>query len=130
MRGTGAALAALEARVDELFALPQGSDVPADAARVVSELLDALESGAVRSATLDGGGAWHAVAWVKRGILAAFRFGKLADLSPGDHTFSFVAKDTIPPPCCIRLTVAGPPTTANTLESSTALCIRSTTPTS
>ena len=35
--------------------------------------------------------------WVKRGILVAFRFGKLADLSPGGDSFSFVDKDTIPP---------------------------------
>ena len=97
MTGPGAAIAALEARLDELFALPQGSDVPADAARVVGELLDALEAGTVRSATRGSDGVWRAVPWVKRGILAGFRFGKLADLSPGDDTFSFVDKDTIPP---------------------------------
>ncbi|MGH7653590.1 MAG: 2,3,4,5-tetrahydropyridine-2,6-dicarboxylate N-succinyltransferase [Gemmatimonadaceae bacterium] len=97
MSGAGAALAALEARVDELFALPAGAEVPADAARVVSELLDTLEAGVVRSAVLGSDGAWRAVPWVKRGILAGFRFGKLADLSPGDDTFSFVDKDTIPP---------------------------------
>ena len=97
MSGPGDAIAALEARVDELFALPQGSDVPDDAARVVGELLDALEAGAVRSAVIGSDGAWRAVPWVKRGILAGFRFGKLADLSPGDDTFSFVDKDTIPP---------------------------------
>jgi 2,3,4,5-tetrahydropyridine-2,6-dicarboxylate N-succinyltransferase len=91
------AVAALEARVDELFALPQGSGTPDDAARVVNELLNALEAGAVRSAVRGDDGRWRAVPWVKRGILVGFRFGKLADLSPGDATFSFVDKDTIPP---------------------------------
>jgi 2,3,4,5-tetrahydropyridine-2-carboxylate N-succinyltransferase len=90
-------IAALEARVEALFALPQGSEAPENAVRTVSSLLDALESGDLRSAVLGGDGTWHAVAWVKRGILAGFRFGKLADLSPGDDAFSFIDKDTVPP---------------------------------
>ncbi len=94
---TGIGVAALEKRVDELYALPQGSETPRDAARVVNQLLEALESGEVRSAQQDAKGVWHAVSWVKRGILVAFRFGKLADLSPGGDSFSFVDKDTIPP---------------------------------
>ena len=97
MSSAGIGVAALEARLDELFALPQGAETPRDAARVVNQLLEALESGAVRSAVLGDDGAWRAVPWVKRGILVAFRFGKLADLSPGGDAFSFVDKDTIPP---------------------------------
>ncbi len=93
----GIGLAALEARMDELFALPPGSAAPHDVARLVNQLLEALESGAVRSAERADDGNWHAVPWVKRGILVAFRFGKLADLSPNGETFSFVDKDTIPP---------------------------------
>jgi 2,3,4,5-tetrahydropyridine-2-carboxylate N-succinyltransferase len=93
----GIGIAALEARIDELFALPQGSETPRDTARVVNQLLEALESGAARSAVLGTDGVWRAVPWVKRGILVAFRFGKLADLSPGGEAFSFVDKDTIPP---------------------------------
>jgi 2,3,4,5-tetrahydropyridine-2-carboxylate N-succinyltransferase len=89
--------AALEARIEALFSLPQGSDVPEDALRTLNRLLDALEAGELRSAVRDDKGVWSAVPWVKRGILAAFRFGKLADLSPGDDTFSFVDKDTVPP---------------------------------
>ena len=89
--------AALQARIEALFALPQGSETPEDAVRVLNRLLDALEAGDVRSAILGSDGTWSAVPWVKRGILAAFRFGKLADLSPGDDTFSFVDKDTVPP---------------------------------
>lgn len=97
MSVAGIGIAALEARIDELFALPQGSETPRDTARVVNQLLEALESGAARSAVLGGDGVWHAVPWVKRGILVAFRFGKLADLSPSGEAFSFVDKDTIPP---------------------------------
>jgi 2,3,4,5-tetrahydropyridine-2-carboxylate N-succinyltransferase len=89
--------AELEARVDELFAVPQGSEAPDQASRIVERLLQALEAGSVRSAACGADGTWRAVPWVKRGILAAFRFGKLADLSPGDDVFSFVDKDTIPP---------------------------------
>ena len=97
MSVAGIGVAALEARIEELFALPTGTETPRDAARVVNQLLEALESGAVRSAVQGGDGTWNAVPWVKRGILVAFRFGKLADLSPGGDSFSFVDKDTIPP---------------------------------
>lgn len=97
MTSPDAGTAELEARVDALFALPQGAETPDDASRVVMALLDALESGSVRSAIRDDDGDWSAVPWVKRGILTGFRFGRLADLSPGDDTFSFVDKDTIPP---------------------------------
>jgi 2,3,4,5-tetrahydropyridine-2,6-dicarboxylate N-succinyltransferase len=93
----GIGLGALETRLDELYALPSGSEAPRDAARNVNQLLEALESGAVHSAVRGGDGVWRAVPWVKRGILVAFRFGKLADLSPGGEAFSFVDKDTIPP---------------------------------
>jgi 2,3,4,5-tetrahydropyridine-2-carboxylate N-succinyltransferase len=93
----GIGLGALEARIEELYALPPESKAPRDTARVVNQLLEALESGSVRSAVCDGAGKWNAVPWVKRGILVAFRFGKLADLSPGGEAFSFVDKDTIPP---------------------------------
>ncbi len=96
MTSAGIGIAALEARVDELFALPAGTETPRDTARIVNQLLEALESGSVRSAIRGDDGTWRAVPWVKRGILVGFRFGKLADLSPGG-AFSFVDKDTIPP---------------------------------
>ena len=96
MSVTGIGLAALEARIEELHALPERSDTPRDTARVVNQLLEALESGEVRSAVRGADGRWSAVPWVKRGILVGFRFGTLADLSPAGDTFSFVDKDTIP----------------------------------
>ncbi len=78
-----------------------GADLAA-ARAAIDELLGALEAGEVRAAERGGDGTWRAVPWVKRGILAAFRLGALADLSPQDATgrrippFSFIDKDTLP----------------------------------
>jgi 2,3,4,5-tetrahydropyridine-2-carboxylate N-succinyltransferase len=64
---------------------------------VVSELLDALESGVVRAAERDESGAWRAVSWVKEGILLGFRIGQVVDMSPTeDSAFHFLDKDTFP----------------------------------
>src|SRR5205823_177914 len=57
--------------------------------------------GAVRAAECDTNGTWRAVAWVKRGILLAFRTGTLVDMSPSDGGkdaahFVFFDKHTIP----------------------------------
>ena len=90
-------LATLAAGVDRLFALPAGTRAPVETSAVIEHLLESLEQGTVRSAVRDDQGVWHAVPWVKRGILVAFRFGVLADLSGGASPFSFVDKDTIPP---------------------------------
>ncbi|WP_151526746.1 2,3,4,5-tetrahydropyridine-2,6-dicarboxylate N-succinyltransferase [Serinicoccus kebangsaanensis] len=50
----------------------------------VAELLEALESGAVRAATRDEAGRWAVHGWVKRGILAAFRLSETVELDwPG-----------------------------------------------
>jgi 2,3,4,5-tetrahydropyridine-2-carboxylate N-succinyltransferase len=48
----------------------------------------------VRAATRDADGIWQAATWVKEGILAAFKFGVLAEFASG--ALSFVDKDTIP----------------------------------
>ena len=90
-------LATLAAGVERLFALPAGTRAPVETAAVIEHLLESLEQGTVRSAVRDDHGVWHAVPWVKRGILVAFRFGTLADLSGGAGPFSFIDKDTIPP---------------------------------
>ena len=88
--------AALEARIEALAALPAGTAAPDDVPTLVDDLLRALETGALRAARRDSDGTWHAVPWVKRGILVAFRFGALADLSPAGGVFSFVDKATMP----------------------------------
>ena len=94
---TADAHAALSARVAALSALAPGTPAPPDAAQVIEALLSLLESGSLRAASHDADGTWRAVAWVKQGILLAFRFGTIADMSPASGVFSFVDKATVPP---------------------------------
>lgn len=75
-------LDALERRIDALFATPPGEPLEADAEAVVDALLARLEAGEVRSAVRDEDGRWSAVPWVKRGILVAFRAGRVVALGP------------------------------------------------
>lgn len=85
--------------IRELAATPAGTPLPDITRDVVTSLLDALERGELRAAERDEAGDWHAVAWVKQGILLAFRLGQVVDLSPGSdgRGFSFLDKDTMPP---------------------------------
>jgi 2,3,4,5-tetrahydropyridine-2,6-dicarboxylate N-succinyltransferase len=87
----------LAAEIEQLFALPPDAARPGNVPRLIDELLSALEGAVVRSAECGSDGTWRAVPWVKRGILAAFRFGEIKDYSLPGHSFSFVDKDTIPP---------------------------------
>jgi len=66
-----------------------------EAVKAIGLLFVELEKGSVRAAQRDDAGVWRANAWVKEGILAAFRFGVLAEFASG--ALSFVDKDTIPP---------------------------------
>ncbi|HEY0372333.1 MAG TPA: 2,3,4,5-tetrahydropyridine-2,6-dicarboxylate N-succinyltransferase [Thermoanaerobaculia bacterium] len=66
-----------------------------EAVKAIGLFLAELEKGSIRAATRDADGLWKAEAWVKEGILAAFRFGVLAEYASG--SLSFVDKDTIPP---------------------------------
>jgi 2,3,4,5-tetrahydropyridine-2-carboxylate N-succinyltransferase len=68
-------------------------DRPA-AVALLDRFLAALERGEIRSATRDGSGRWAAQAWVKQGILEAFRIGVLVESDAGSLTF--VDKDTVP----------------------------------
>ena len=70
-------------RVLALADTPAGTPLPDDAEQTVESLLAALERGEVRAAARDEAGAWHAVPWVKRGILLGFRVGRLVDMSVG-----------------------------------------------
>ena len=96
---TDAAMQGMEADVERVASDPTAAD-GREAARVVNALLDALERGELRAARRDSDGSWHAIPWVKRGILLAFRIGRLTDMSPavgtGRPTFSFIDKDTVP----------------------------------
>jgi 2,3,4,5-tetrahydropyridine-2-carboxylate N-succinyltransferase len=87
---------ALRERIEELFSA--GAAAPKrDARQAVAELRSALSSGTVRAAEPDAGDptGWHVNAWVKQGILLAFRFGDTIDLS-GDSRGLFFDKDTLP----------------------------------
>lgn len=90
----------LAERIEALAATPAGAPLASDAEAIVGELLDQLEAGAIRSAERDASGAWHAVPWVKRGILVGFRAGRIVDLSPrrenASSPFSFFDKHTMP----------------------------------
>lgn len=62
--------------------------------RTIGLFLAELEKGTIRSAERDEDGRWHAVPWVKEGILKAFKVGALTEFASG--ALSFVDKDTIP----------------------------------
>jgi 2,3,4,5-tetrahydropyridine-2,6-dicarboxylate N-succinyltransferase len=83
----------LRGRIEALAAGEDG----ALAEPVIAELLDALERGDVRAAERGADGTWRAVAWVKQGILVAFRVGRVVDMSPaGRSPFHFADKHTLP----------------------------------
>src|SRR5687767_5340391 len=65
-----------------------------EAVKTIGLFLTELEKGAVRAAVRDEDGVWTPNTWVKEGILAAFRFGVLAEFASG--ALSFIDKDTIP----------------------------------
>ena len=77
---------------------PAAATVPDDAESLVDMLLTALERGEVRAAEQDAQGDWHAIPWVKRGILLGFRVGRLVDMSVGtdDASLPFFDKHTYP----------------------------------
>jgi 2,3,4,5-tetrahydropyridine-2-carboxylate N-succinyltransferase len=82
----------LEERVEALFGSAEASE--AAAREAVAELLEELDAGRVRAAEKEDG-RWVVRAWVKRGILLAFRVGVLTEL-PAGGGLSFFDKDTLP----------------------------------
>ena len=80
---------------------PAGSPLPDDAETHVDRLLGLLEAGTVRAAERHGDGSWHAVPWVKRGILLGFRVGRMVEMSIGGHhgepRFAFFDKHVYTP---------------------------------
>ena len=104
-------MTSLEQRVEALAA--QGADADRETTRqVVRELRDALSDGSVRAAQPDDAAAsgWRVNAWVKRGILLAFRAGATVDLA-GGGPLRFSDKDTLPlkafPPGTVRVVPGG-----------------------
>ena len=77
-------MSVLRERIDALHAWPAGDALPEAAEETVSELLRRLEAGSLRSAVRGDDGTWAAVPWVKRGILVAFRCGRVTPVAaPG-----------------------------------------------
>src|SRR5256885_2295698 len=66
-----------------------------EALRTIGHFLTELEKGTLRAALRDADGVWQAQAWIKQGILAAFKFGLNQEFASG--TLCFIDKDTIPP---------------------------------
>jgi 2,3,4,5-tetrahydropyridine-2-carboxylate N-succinyltransferase len=69
----------------------------AEAEKMVTALLGLLERGEVRAAERGDDGRWHAVPWVKQGILLGFRVGHIVDMSlGGKSSFRFFDKNLFP----------------------------------
>jgi len=100
---TIASFPAIADRIDALASTPSGTALPDDAESVVEQLLRALERGEIRSAERETDGSWRAVPWVKRGILLAFRAGRVVPMPDDDgataldRPAAFFDKHTIPP---------------------------------
>ena len=90
-------MAELQQQIEDFFA--QGDKADAMAARAAFvRLRDALSDGSVRAAEPDPDAptGWRVNAWVKKGILLGFRFGRLADVSMDHGKWPFFDKDTMP----------------------------------
>ena len=100
---TSTSFATLAERIDTLASTPSDAALPDDAESVVARLLSALEQGEVRSAERERDGTWHAVPWVKRGILLGFRAGRVVPMPDANGAMGaawpagFFDKHTIPP---------------------------------
>ena len=83
---------ALKATIGRLSGADPGEST--DEARLaITQLLDALTRGEVRSAVKEDG-EWHAVQWVKTGILLTFRLGRTREFPASPAPF--YDKDTLP----------------------------------
>jgi len=80
----------VEVRVRALHATTDRTE----AVKTIGLFLAELEKGTIRAATRDADGVWQVAAWVKEGILAAFKFGVNSEFASG--ALSFIDKDTIP----------------------------------
>lgn len=82
----------LRETIEQLYDLPIERIERDDAVRAVNELKDLLNRGKARAAECEAG-TWHVNAWVKKGILLAFRIGRIAEIPAGG--FTFFDKDTM-----------------------------------
>ena len=84
---------ALEQTIELLYEIPPVNVDREKALEAVGELKASLNGGEVRAAEYQSG-EWHVNAWVKKGILLAFRVGNLVRLPDGE-TPQFFDKDTM-----------------------------------
>jgi len=87
----------LSSEIAQLFAAGEKADRGAVRAAVAA-LRSALSDGTARAAEPDASApaGWKVNAWVKQGILLAFRFGDAVDMSADHGRWPFVDKDTLP----------------------------------
>lgn len=83
----------LEAEIIRLYAKSEFTAADRD---LFERFKASLRTGAIRSAGKDDAGEWHVNAWVKQGILAGFRMGKMVEVSLPTETLRFFDKDTFP----------------------------------
>ncbi len=79
--------------IERLYDLPVESIDRDDALKVVAELRGHLNTGNIRAASPAGDG-WQIHGWVKKGIILAFRVGRLTGFPAGGPFFAF-DKDTM-----------------------------------
>jgi 2,3,4,5-tetrahydropyridine-2-carboxylate N-succinyltransferase len=84
----------LQQEIERLYGLP-ASELPGEAADVVTELRQRLTAGEIRAAAPTDDG-WVVNRWVKKGIIVGFRAGQIADYSINPQ-FPFFDKSTLPP---------------------------------
>jgi 2,3,4,5-tetrahydropyridine-2-carboxylate N-succinyltransferase len=96
----------LPERIEHLFA---GGQAPGEEHfRAVDELRLALNEGRARAAEPSANGEWRVNAWVKKGILLAFRIGRIVESEAG--VLPFADKNTLPPrpaPAGVRVVPGG-----------------------
>ena len=83
----------LQQIIDRLYEYPIEKIDREDALHAVEQLKELLNRGEIRTAEYQAG-SWRVNPWVKRGILLAFRIGKLTKTDT-DESFQFFDKDTM-----------------------------------
>lgn len=94
-------MSGLQERIQALLDAPAAQVQGGDALDTIDEFLSALEAGSIRAAERRDDGSWHAVPWVKQGILLGFRAGTIRDMTDRSgefrSQFGFFDKGTFPP---------------------------------
>ena len=92
---TDSEIDALRTQIERLGSVDSNGAQHDDVRDAIERLLDGLETGSIRAAVRGADGRWIVNAWVKSGILAAFRLGRMSSFECGP--LSFVDLDTFAP---------------------------------